>query len=175
LAIARFSDQLIGLLPAPDPAPLSSDRELTRVVSEKSRQQHASTQIKTSFASTGAAVGTVVLRWSAVVHDLDLHIIDQTTGNSVYYSLPAGEHSTLGPDAFDGGPESAVLHGIGNDVAIEVHLYSGDVAAVRDAAPTVEITTLLGAVTLTPPDGSAAGLVWSVATVRGDGTVVPHP
>lgn len=170
LAIARFRDELVALLPPPPEPALASDaaeQEVPGVSGDIPRQQAA------ARLGRGGAAGTVALQWSRSVKDLDLHLVDAATGERVNFTHTEGAHASLGPDAYEGGPECAVLHGTGGDIAVEVHLYSHDVASVQDAAPTVTITTLRGSVTLAPPSDPADSRVWRAATVRADGTVEP--
>jgi hypothetical protein len=117
--------------------------------------------------------GTVVLRWSAAVKDLDLYLIDGRLGEVVYYENRRSAHAELGSDGFDGGPETAIFYSRGQPIEIEVHLYSTDVDGVSAAEPRITISSLDGVVSLRPRDGEFGNpRVWHVGTIEPDGTIV---
>lgn len=175
LAVERFRASITELLPPPDVSiPRDEGKELGDIAHAPSIKRDTSEAVARPSATSPSA-GTVALRWSPDIYDLDLHLVDEVTEEAVYYQNLSASHARLGSDAFNGGPECAILHSFDGGIIVEVRLFSAEVDTVQDAVPAVSITTLRESVTLTPLPELPASRVWRVATVRRDGSVILHP
>jgi hypothetical protein len=161
-----FAEQLNEVLPLPLPSPPAVDRPIPGP-SDKVRAVWDELQPRTRHHP---ALAAVTLRWVKTVKDLDLHIVDRVSGAVVDYSEPVARHAVLGPDAFDGGPESAILFASEGDLEVEVRLYSNDVDAIIKAEPVLTILTVHGAMEFRPSP-QLEGRVWCAAVVQASGAV----
>src|SRR5665647_605193 len=108
----------------------------------------------------------IELRWSATVHDLDLHL--SGSKEELSWKRLSAEFATLAADAFDGGPEIADVNpGGAEPLLLRVHQYSREGGSILESHPVVTITWEDGAHLSLRPQAADPGEQrwWSVATL----------
>lgn len=164
-ALARFASNLAALFPQPTTSP----SEMRTAVVAAAPPLTKTGDSEHPFPSH--RIGTVALAWAPEVHDLDLHLVRDDTGEEVSFACEISDHAELDGDRFDGGPECAIVRMGDYSVHVEVRLFSRDVTSLLEAHPRVTITMLGFHGIFRPAQSLGVERTWHVATIEASGVV----